>query len=49
MKRTTIINPPSAIVQTSPSNYYPITSGIWIEYGQEQMIVMPSYSAGGSG
>ena len=49
MKRTTIINPPSAIVQTSPSNYYPITSGIWIESGQEQMIVMPSYSAGGSG
>ena len=49
MKRTTVLSPPSAIVQTTPSNYYPITSGIWIEVGQQQMIVMPSYSAGGSG
>lgn len=49
MKRTTVKKPPSDIVQTSPSNFYPITSGIWCEAGQQQFIVMPSYSAGGSG
>ncbi len=48
MKRTTV-KPPTDIVQTSPSNFYPITSGIWMEAGQQQFIVMPSYSAGGSG
>jgi hypothetical protein len=31
MKRTTVVSTSSTIVQTSPSNYYPITSGIWIE------------------
>ena len=40
-----------AVAQSSPSNFYPITSGIWIEdvKKSQQMIVMPSYSAGGSG